>query len=429
MNIDENGAKLAFRNAYRALKRGDRASARSWAFRSVALWPEYEEPWLILAAIASPRASAAYLERVLLIHPDSPRAIAGMRWAQQRIQTGQGMQVQRLEPLPQDNSRPGVSPARSTPVQPKLLTRRLAVFATLVVIISMILLAAAILPGGSHGSSAAQALQPSTTATTARTTAVVNTPTPAQPSPTSSSTPPLEIIRPTFTVTSQPTETAVLTFTPDPTQTAVFTATPLPTSTQLPAPPSKTPIPPASTYIVRRGDTLSKIAASYGVNVQSLAQVNNILNPSVIRAGQKLTIPGSGSSIPAQAVTGQKKIVVDLSEQHLYAYQDNELVFSFVVSTGRGNGTAAGNFSILDKDPNAWSDPWGFWMPYWLGIYYVGSNLENGIHSLPVLTNGAQIWGDSIGTPVSYGCVVLLPDDARQLFNWVNIGTPVQIKY
>jgi lipoprotein-anchoring transpeptidase ErfK/SrfK len=122
-----------------------------------------------------------------------------------------------------------------------------------------------------------------------------------------------------------------------------------------------------------------------------------------------------------------KSIVVSISEQHVYAYEGDHLVLSFVASTGRGGTTLAGNFKVLDKIPNAWSAPWGFWMPNWMGIYWVGSNLENGFHSLPVLYNGKKLWGNEIGTPITYGCVVLQPGDMKQLFDWAEIGTPIQI--
>jgi LysM repeat protein len=48
-------------------------------------------------------------------------------------------------------------------------------------------------------------------------------------------------------------------------------------------------------YTVQRGDRLGDIAHEYGVSVSKLISVNNIKNPDLIRAGQKLTIP-SGSS-------------------------------------------------------------------------------------------------------------------------------------
>jgi lipoprotein-anchoring transpeptidase ErfK/SrfK len=124
--------------------------------------------------------------------------------------------------------------------------------------------------------------------------------------------------------------------------------------------------------------------------------------------------------------SGGKRIIVRISQQHLYAYQGDSLVYSFVVSTGASNATRTGTFSILDKIADAWSDPWGFWMPDWMGIYWVGYT-ENGIHALPVLSNGAVIWGDGLGTPISHGCVVLSTADARLLYRWAEIGTQVEI--
>jgi len=133
--------------------------------------------------------------------------------------------------------------------------------------------------------------------------------------------------------------------------------------------------------------------------------------------------------IPAAKIPyAGKTIVVDLSEQHVYAYENGKLVFSFVASTGRSNSTQVGHYRILDKSPRAYSDPWGFWMPYWMGIYYAGYNLENGFHSLPVLSNGVQLWGSKIGTPITYGCVVLLPKNMKRLYRWAGIGTAVVIR-
>ena len=44
------------------------------------------------------------------------------------------------------------------------------------------------------------------------------------------------------------------------------------------------------TYIVKKGDTLSKIAKKYGTTYQKIAKDNNIANPNVIDVGQKLVI-------------------------------------------------------------------------------------------------------------------------------------------
>jgi len=121
---------------------------------------------------------------------------------------------------------------------------------------------------------------------------------------------------------------------------------------------------------------------------------------------------------------GEKLITVSLQEQRLYAYQDGTLIATFVVSTG--SNTSTGSFHILDKIPNVYSDIWNFWMPNWMGIYFAGS-LENGFHSLPVLPNGESIWSDALGTPVSYGCVVLGVPEAQALYDWAEVGTTVQI--
>jgi lipoprotein-anchoring transpeptidase ErfK/SrfK len=147
-----------------------------------------------------------------------------------------------------------------------------------------------------------------------------------------------------------------------------------------------------------------------------------------------MTIVDDGSRAPSEipseqpVYAGGKYILVRIGEQHLYAYQDDQLVFSFVASTGMGNSTRVGTFRVLDKIPNAYGSTWNIWMPDWMGIYWSGT-LENGIHALPILPGGARLWAGFLGTPISYGCVVLGVDEAQQLYNWADIGTPVEIRY
>jgi len=45
------------------------------------------------------------------------------------------------------------------------------------------------------------------------------------------------------------------------------------------------------TYIVRKGDTLSSIAAKFGVDYSDLMKLNHITDPDTIYVGQKLIIP------------------------------------------------------------------------------------------------------------------------------------------
>ncbi len=187
----------------------------------------------------------------------------------------------------------------------------------------------------------------------------------------------------------------------------------------------------STTHTVRRGETLAVIAQRYGVAFWTLVQANNIANPSLILSGQTLVIPQAGRLSPALAPAptgGGKRILIDLSEQHLYAYQGNVLVYSFVVSTGKpGAGTSTGTFRVLDKIPNAYASTWGLQMPHWLGIYWAGG-LENGIHALPIMANGQRLWAGYLGTPASFGCIILGVEQARLLYLWAEIGTPVVIR-
>ena len=54
-------------------------------------------------------------------------------------------------------------------------------------------------------------------------------------------------------------------------------------------------------YVVKSGDTLSKIANKYNVKGgnQALASHNGISNPNLINVGQKINIPNSGNQTTA----------------------------------------------------------------------------------------------------------------------------------
>jgi LysM repeat protein len=219
--------------------------------------------------------------------------------------------------------------------------------------------------------------------------------------------------------TPKPEETLNPEDTPEPEATPTPEATATPEST-----PEPTPLPDPETYTVRRGDTLHSIATRFGTTTYELARLNGIANPSLIYVGQILRLKGSAPT----PTGGGKLIVVDLSEQHMYVYQGDQLVFSFVVSTGRpGSNTLPGEYRIQSKIPNAYAATWNLWMPYWMGIYWAGS-LENGIHALP-LQNGVLTWAGWLGTPISYGCIILGTNEAALLYNWAEMGTAVSIRY
>jgi LysM repeat protein len=182
-------------------------------------------------------------------------------------------------------------------------------------------------------------------------------------------------------------------------------------------------------YTVRAGDTLASIAYRHGTTVAAIAAANGLSNPNYIYPGQTLRIPGTGTTpAPAPAApAGGRRIVVDLSDQRMYVYQNGQLLWNWVVSTGRpGQETAVGHYKVLNKLPNAYAYTWNLQMPYWLGIYWAG-HLQNGIHALPIQGNGQRLWEGYLGQRVSYGCVILNTENAATLYNWAPVGTPVDI--
>ena len=154
----------------------------------------------------------------------------------------------------------------------------------------------------------------------------------------------------------------------------------------------------------------------------SSSMVMEIVQDTAITAAQQ----PSFASVPSYG--GSKYILVDISEQHMYVYEGDALIYSFVASTGIENSTRIGNFQVQSKIPNAYASTWNLWMPDWLGIYW-SHGLENGIHALPILSNGATLWAGFLGRPVSYGCVVLGTYEAQVLYDWADMGTPVEIQW
>jgi lipoprotein-anchoring transpeptidase ErfK/SrfK len=184
-------------------------------------------------------------------------------------------------------------------------------------------------------------------------------------------------------------------------------------------------------HVVQRGETLSSIALRYGVTASSLAQANRLHNPNLVYVGQRLSVPSNGSpTAPTNpALSTNKLIEVDLSDQRMTVWEDGQVKWHWVVSTGEsGRPTIPGRFGVISKIPYAYSGYYDLHYPWWMGIYWAG-NLENGIHALPILPSGQTLWAGLLGRRVSYGCIILDTANARTLYDWASIGTPVTIHY
>ena len=70
----------------------------------------------------------------------------------------------------------------------------------------------------------------------------------------------------------------------------------LTTTSTTPVPETTTTIP--KTYVIQSGDSLSEIAKLFGVSAAALAAFNNISDPDKIEAGQVISLPQPGATVP-----------------------------------------------------------------------------------------------------------------------------------
>lgn len=125
------------------------------------------------------------------------------------------------------------------------------------------------------------------------------------------------------------------------------------------------------------------------------------------------------------------RVVIKIKERRVYVYQGDQIKASYPVAVGKpGWETPTGQFQVLEmvKQPG-WTNPFTQevlppspdnplgerWIAFWTdGTNYVG------FHGTPSR--------DSIGQAASHGCVRMLNEDVRALYDAVQIGTPVIVE-
>jgi LysM repeat protein len=181
------------------------------------------------------------------------------------------------------------------------------------------------------------------------------------------------------------------------------------------------------TYTVQPGDTLTSIAWEVGVPGWRILAANPGLGADTVSVGQTLTIPSKDDLLPLPVVV-DKRIVVSISQQRLWVYENGELLHEYVISTGVDRSpTQPGVFQVQTHEPSAYASVWDLTMPHFLGIYEAWPGFMNGLHGLPTLSNGQTLWADILGRPASYGCIILDLGDAETLYNWAEEGVVVEI--
>jgi len=171
--------------------------------------------------------------------------------------------------------------------------------------------------------------------------------------------------------------------------------------------------PKSVSYQIKPGDTLNKIARSYKTTAELIMRSNNI-SDSLIIPGRKIKVWNAPFSL-----------LVDKSQNIMLLKSDEEVVKTYIVSTGKDNCTPAGTFKIVNKLDN----------PTWFkaGAVVPAGSPENvlGTRGMGFDLAGYGIHGTTepkeLGKQVTQGCVRLRNSDVEELYDIVPVGTEVTI--
>ncbi|MBI4133288.1 L,D-transpeptidase family protein [Candidatus Uhrbacteria bacterium] len=143
-------------------------------------------------------------------------------------------------------------------------------------------------------------------------------------------------------------------------------------------------------------------------------------------AGESAVVVAPGRPFRDGNVVYPKSIVVDLSEQRLYAYEHGLVAQSFLVSSGvKKYPTPVGDYEIQKKVPM---------MDY---VWTYGPNHPDN-YAIPDVPWNLRFkpnyfihyayWHNDFGRPRSHGCVNLPLEPAKWIYEWAELGTPVVIR-
>lgn len=123
-----------------------------------------------------------------------------------------------------------------------------------------------------------------------------------------------------------------------------------------------------------------------------------------------------------------RRIVLDLSAQQVWLVRDGGGVArTYLVSGSRHDNLQPGRFEVYSKSQRATSFDYASTMR-WMVRFTQGANAAIGFHDIPRDHSGdpVQTW-DRLGTATSAGCVRQRPRDARALWRFAPVGTPVAV--
>ncbi|MEJ2558654.1 MAG: L,D-transpeptidase family protein, partial [Anaerolineae bacterium] len=180
---------------------------------------------------------------------------------------------------------------------------------------------------------------------------------------------------------------------------------------------------------VQSGETLSSIARDYGIPYPWIQEANPGVGDALY-TGQVLTLPSPDVLLPLPVVEN-KRIVVSLSQQKMWVYENGNLKWEWPLSTGISSSpTSPGVFQIQTHERNAYASNWNLWMPYFMGIYrpVPTSDFMNGFHGFPTRNGSTLLWTGDLGHPVTYGCILISTENAISLYEWAEEGVVVEVR-
>lgn len=150
-------------------------------------------------------------------------------------------------------------------------------------------------------------------------------------------------------------------------------------------------------------------------------------NGTQIRSNYKKTSGKFADNMTDTRVLGdsdaEKRIEVDLTNQRVYAYEGDEKVYDFVVSTGKWGRTPTGEFTIWTKiryqKMSGGNQALGtyYYLPNVPYIMFF-SNAE--VPASRGFSLHGTYWHNNFGEPMSHGCINMRNEDAEKLYYWAN---------
>lgn len=194
---------------------------------------------------------------------------------------------------------------------------------------------------------------------------------------------------------------------------------------------------PAPYSVVQR-DTGFRIGRKEGIPYELIRDANPMVNWGALVVGQEIQIPSRDVLLPEDPVP-RKRIIVDLQSQWLIAFENKDVIFSWGISSGRETApTYPGIFQILTHNSKSFGSSYALcsdlgtncnqWEMFWfMGIYEVVPGLMNGFHGAVKLPNGNLLGGGYTYEPTTFGCIMSLNSKAKELYDWAETGTVVEI--